>query len=94
MLVWWLRELNLEGLRPRNVSFGTVENATSRRRSLKPRERCPRVRVKRVARPKRAQLAARKTLAADPATQPLRPSPARRVGPGGAGGVRGTLRRN
>jgi len=29
-----------------------------------------------------------------PATQPLRPSPAGRVGPGGAGGVRGTLRRN
>ena len=28
------------------------------------------------------------------ATQPLRPSPAGRVGPGGAGGVRGTLRRN
>ena len=27
-------------------------------------------------------------------TQPLRPSPAGRVGPGGAGGVRGTLRRN
>jgi hypothetical protein len=45
-------------------------------------------------------LAASKTLARRrggvrvPLTQPLRPSPAGRVGPGGAGGVRGTLRRN